>query len=148
MTDIAGWKITADHPKLVWDDKGLHGDFVIKAEIDTKSFDDEKMLVSGFASVEEVDKQGDLITLEAFKKAVARLGADDETLSLNYGHTSAKIGTVRKMVFMEDTTPRKLWIEAQLKRNSKLAKQAWEDVKAGKLKAFSIGGMALVPGLR
>jgi len=148
MTDIAGWKITADNPKLVWDNKGLHGDFIIKAEIDTKSFDDEKMIVSGFATVEEVDKQGDLITLDAFRKAVGRLEADKETLSLNYGHTSAKIGTVTKMVFMEDSTPRKLWIEAQLKRNSKLAKQAWEDVKSQKLKAFSIGGMALVPGLR
>jgi len=149
MTDIAGWKLTAQGaPNLVWDDKGLHGKFIIKAQIDTKEFDDAKMLVSGFATVEEVDKQGDLITLEAFKNAITRLQADEETLSLNFGHTSAKIGTVKKMVFMEDSVPRKLWIEAQLKRNSKLAKQAWEDVKVGKLKAFSIGGMALVPGIR
>ena len=140
MTDTQGWKIVSDDP-----DKPLvpkwNFDWVFKAEIE--KIEDDEMRVSGFASVEEVDKQNDMIVIEAFERAVKRLDEDGEKLPLHLNHTTIHVGTVDRITFLKDVAPRKFHISAKFKKNSKAAQETYRLVKEGKLKAFSIGGAVL-----
>lgn len=100
--------------------------------------DKEQRLVSGFATLDNVDSQDDVVTAEASKKAFAR-----SRRNLREMHDKIAAGTIRE--FREDEyfdkdsgkTYQGIFVTAYV---SKGAPNTWEKVLDGTLKGFSIGG--------
>ena len=98
----------------------------------------EKRTVSGFASLDNVDKHGDIVTAEASKKAFERFRGNIREM-----HGPSAVG--KMLNFKEDSyfdkeTGKKyngVYVTAYI---SKGAQDAWEKVLDGTYTGFSIGG--------
>lgn len=89
--------------------------------------------VQGYASVEMVDRDGEVILLDALKNAM------DEYMTnpiLKYMH-SDPIGTVKSYSFDD----KGLIIKARISRRSKVGQEVWGLIEDNVLSSFSIGGM-------
>lgn len=101
--------------------------------------DPDKRIVAGWASVEIVDKQGDIVPIDVIERAMydymARGG------DVFYGHNTLKVGKVVRweVKTLSDGTPG-IWIEVQLDRGE-VADRVWQAIKDGRLLGFSIGGV-------
>ena len=103
---------------------------------------DEQHIVEGYANSEDPDNEGDLITTQAISKALPdfmKWGAVREM------HEPSAVGTVLKAELIDgdveiegETYHNPLHIVARI-----VDRDAWEKVKAGVYKGFSIGGHAL-----
>ena len=100
--------------------------------------DKERRIVSGFASLDNVDKQGDIVTAEASLKAFSKFRGNIREM-----HQPSAVG---KMVSFKqdkyyDDNEKKFYngvfVSAYV---SKGAKDAWEKVIDGTYTGFSIGG--------
>lgn len=144
---MAGFAIASLDPKHPLMNKG---DWEFDFEIENA--DPLTGVVSGFASIEGIDRSGDMIIMEAFEKALTRLKDDDVQLPLALGHEfGINCGKITQAVFLKDSVPRKFFIEARLNK-SKAGKIALDGIVKGMdpeykgedaLRAFSIGGSAL-----
>ena len=102
----------------------------------------EEHIVEGYASSEDPDNEGDLVTTEAIEKALPafmKWGAVREM------HESSAVGTVLKAEIIAgdveidgETYHNPLHIIAKI-----VDKNAWEKIKAGIYKGFSLGGHAI-----
>jgi len=121
-------------------------------DIEVEKADPDTGIVSGFASIEGVDKAGDMIVMEAFEKALARLKGEGVDLPLALGHMAGiNVGKVTDVQFLKESTPRKFWIQGKINK-SKAGKAAMDGLTKGldpnykgedAIRAFSIGGSAL-----
>jgi hypothetical protein len=120
--------------KAHWD---TNGDSV-RLSLPFAKVDKERRIVSGFASLDNVDKQGDIVTSEASMKAFSAFRGNIREM-----HQPSAVG---KMVsFKEDK-----YFDAESKKFysgvfvsayiSKGAQDAWEKVLDGTYTGFSIGG--------
>jgi len=144
---MTGWELESADPNRPFVNKG---NWQYDFEID--SADPLTGIVSGFASIEGIDKAGDMITMEAFQKALARLKDDGVDLPLAYGHKDGiNVGKVTDAAFLMDSNPRKFWIQGKINK-SKAGKAAMDGIVKGRnpdykgedaIRAFSIGGSAL-----
>lgn len=101
--------------------------------------DQENRLVSGFATLDNVDSQGDIVTAEASAKAFARARGNIREM-----HQPIAVG--KMMDFRED----EFYYDGKFYRGiyvtvyvSKGAEATWEKVLDGTLTGFSIGGNIL-----
>jgi hypothetical protein len=100
--------------------------------------DKENRIVSGFATLDNVDKQGDKVTVDASKKAFERFKGN-----LRLMHQPIPAGKVVKFrqdnLFDKETgqTYSGIFVDAYI---SKGAQNIWEMVLDGTLTSFSIGG--------
>lgn len=100
--------------------------------------DEEKRLVSGFATLDNVDTQGDVVTAEASAKAFSRARGNIREM-----HAPIAVGKVvdfREDEFFDQETNkfyRGVFVTAYV---SKGAPDTWEKVLDGTLTGFSIGG--------
>ncbi len=110
----------------------------VKVTMPISKVDQEKRLVSGWASLDNVDSQGDVITSDANRKAFSRFRGNVREM-----HSNIAVG---KMVdFKEDAY---FDVNTQKMYNgimttvyvSKGAPDTWEKVLDGTLQGFSIGG--------
>jgi len=103
--------------------------------------DQEKRIVSGFATLDNVDTQGDVVTAEASLEAF-KTGRSN----LRESHTNIAVGKVvnfreEEYYHAEDDAMYKgIYVDAYI---SKGAPNVWEKVLDGTLAAFSIGGSVL-----
>lgn len=103
--------------------------------------DTEKRLVSGFASLDNVDQHGDVVTAEASREAFA-------TARGNLREMHAPVAVGRVVEFKEDVYfdadsenfYQGIYVTAYV---SKGAQDTWEKVLDGTLSGFSIGGKVL-----
>jgi len=120
--------------KAHWDTKGDS----VRLSLPFAKVDKERRIVSGFASLDNLDKQGDIVTSEASMKAFAGFRGNIREM-----HQPLAVG---KMVnFKEDR-----YFDADSKKFyngvfvsayvSKGAQDTWEKVLDGTLTGFSIGG--------
>ena len=120
--------------KAQWD---MDGDNV-RLSMPFSKVDQERRIVSGFATLDNVDKQADIVTTEASLKAFAKFRGNIREM-----HQPISVG---KMVnFKEDR-----YFDAESKKFysgvfvsayiSKGAQNTWEKVLDGTLSGFSIGG--------
>jgi hypothetical protein len=120
--------------KAQWD---MNGDNV-RLSMPFSKVDQERRIVSGFATLDNVDKQADIVTTEASLKAFAKFRGNIREM-----HQPVSVG---KMVnFKEDK-----YFDAETKKFysgvfvsayiSKGAQNTWEKVLDGTLSGFSIGG--------
>ncbi len=110
----------------------------IKLFIEFTKKDEEKRIVSGYASSEALDSQGEIVEKDAIARALpGYLGEFDQTTQkFRYGnlremHQLSAVGKTMKAKVDE----KGLWIEGKV-----VDQVAWEKVKEGVYAGFSIGG--------
>lgn len=98
----------------------------------------EKRTVSGFASLDNIDRHGDIVTSDASKKAFERFRGN-----LREMHQPIAVGKVMSFTTKEFIDPETnkayngIYVDAYI---SKGAQDTWEKVLDGTLTGFSIGG--------
>jgi len=115
-------------------------DFAIKS-VDT-SADGGSLIVRGYASVAEVDRDGDMITLDALRRAVDPYLQTNGVVLLNH-QQDKPIGRVLSAT----VDARGLFVEAEIVPGvADWSRDAYAKIRGGVLKAFSIGGYFLRKG--
>ena len=113
-----------------------------------KSQDD--LMIGGYASIEIVDKQNDLITLKALNEAVSKYMENPKYRNVMTNHSNVQVGEVVKSY--RDRSG-KLWktevddvgffVVIKLRDDIEKAKEINRGIRKGSLRSFSIGGQAL-----
>jgi len=122
---------------------GDDGDFMI-----LKGNDD--LMIGGYASIEIVDKQNDLITLKALNEAVKKFMEQKSFRNVMTNHSNVQVGEV--VDSYRDKSGR-LWktevddvgffVVIKLRDDIEKAKEINRGIRKGSLRSFSIGGQAL-----
>ena len=107
-------------------------------------------MIGGYASIEIVDKQNDLITLKALEEAVEKFMGQDRFRNVMTNHSNVQVGEVVKSY--RDRTGR-VWktgvddvgffVVIKLRDDIEKAKEINRGIRKGNLRSFSIGGQAL-----
>jgi len=125
---------------------------IVKAETheDFKIIKSDKLMIGGYASIEMVDKQNDLITLESLKEAVKKFMEQKSFRNVMTNHSNVQVGEV--IDSYRDTSGR-LWktevddvgffVVIKLRDDIEKAKEIGRGIRKGTLRSFSIGGQAL-----
>jgi len=110
----------------------------------------DDLYIGGYASIEIVDKQNDLITLDALNDAVKKFMKAPRFTNVMSNHSNVQVGEVVKE--HRDSTGR-LWktdvddvgffVVIKLRDDIEKAKEVSRDIRKGTLRSFSIGGQAL-----
>ena len=110
----------------------------------------DDLMIGGYASIEIVDKQNDLITLPALKEAVVKFMKDSKFRNVMTNHSNVQVGEV--VDSYRDSTGR-LWksevddvgffVVIKLRDDIEKAKEVGRNIRKGSLRSFSIGGLAL-----
>jgi len=121
----------------------VQGDFDI-----LKSSDD--LMIGGYASIEIVDKQNDLITIKALNDAVRKFMEQKSFRNVMTNHSNVQVGEV---VDSYRDSNGKLWktevddvgffVVIKLRDDIEKAKEINRGIRKGSLRSFSIGGQAL-----
>ena len=125
---------------------------IIKAQ----RFDDfqiiksDELMIGGYASIEMVDKQNDLITLKSLKEAVNKFMGQKNFRNVMTNHSNVQVGEVVENY--RDSNGR-LWktevddvgffVVIKLRDDIEKAKEIGRGIRKGTLRSFSIGGQAL-----
>ena len=107
-------------------------------------------MIGGYASIEVVDKQNDLITLEALNTAVKKFMDDKKFRNVMTNHSNVQVGEV---IDSYRDKSGKLWksevddvgffVVIKLRDDIEKAKEVGRGIRKGTLRSFSIGGQAL-----
>lgn len=100
--------------------------------------DAEKRIVSGFATLDNVDRQGDIVTAEASQKAFERFRGNVRLM--HQPIPAGKVVNFRTDKFFDKNTNKEysgVYVDTYI---SKGAQDVWEMVLDGTLTGFSIGG--------
>lgn len=123
----------------------LRSPFQFSAPLELK--DDGERIIAGYASVELVDKQGDIIPLDVLKKAWDKFISNPDFMTSQLLHSNVPIG---KFILEHPKCPKKagvddkgLFVICKIRDDIKKADEAWDMIKDSQLRAFSIGGEAL-----
>ena len=110
----------------------------------------DDLMIGGYASIEIVDKQNDLITLKALNEAVTKFMQDSKFRNVMTNHSNVQVGEVVKSY--RDSNG-KLWktevddvgffVVIKLRDDIEKAKEIGRGVRKGSLRSFSIGGQAI-----
>ena len=110
----------------------------------------DNLMIGGYASIEIVDKQNDLITLKALNEAVNKYMENPKFRNVMTNHSNVQVGEVVKSY--RDKTG-KLWktevddvgffVVIKLRDDIEKAKEINRGIRKGSLRSFSIGGQAL-----
>ena len=119
--------------------------------------DGKRRLIAGYASVEMIDKQNELVTIPALTNAWDRLqAAGEKYANINLEHSNITIGKILLKGTVEDSGGKKYWshvddkglfVVAELRDDIEIADKVWQMANQNELNAFSIGGRALKKGL-
>jgi HK97 family phage prohead protease len=120
-----------------------NGAVLLKAQ----SVDD--LIIAGYASVELVDKQGDLITTGALNKAFKKFMADPSFTNVQLAHSNIQVGNVvpsytdsNGRVWKSEVDDTGLFVVIKLRNDIEKAREVASEIRKGNLRAFSIGGQA------
>ena len=107
-------------------------------------------MIGGYASIEIVDKQNDLITLKALNEAVKKYMENPKFRNVMTNHSNVQVGEVVESY--RDKTGR-LWktevddvgffVVIKLRDDIEKAKEINRGIRKGSLRSFSIGGQAI-----
>ena len=106
-------------------------------------------MVAGYASVELVDKQGDLITRSALKDAFKKFMADPKYRNVQLAHSNIQVGEVipqytdsEGRFWKSEVDDAGMFVVVQLRNDIEKAREVAAEVRKGNLAGFSIGGQA------
>jgi len=107
------------------------------------------LVVAGYASVELVDKQGDLITRSALKDAFKKFMADPKFRNVQLAHSNIQVGEVipqytdsEGRFWKSEVDDAGMFVVVQLRNDIEKAREVAAEVRKGNLAGFSIGGQA------
>jgi len=113
-----------------------------------KSQDD--LMIGGYASIEIVDKQNDLITLKALKEAVNKYMENPKFRNVMTNHSNVQVGEVVKSyrdksgkLYKTEVDDVGFFVVIKLRDDIEKAKEINRGIRKGSLRSFSIGGQAL-----
>ena len=125
---------------------------LIKQETDTgfTILKSEELTIGGYASIEVVDKQNDLITLEALEKAVAEFMEKKSYRNVMSNHSNVQVGEVVEQYRDTNGVLHKtgvdnvgFYVVIKMRDDIEKAKEISRGIRKGTLRSFSIGGQAI-----
>ena len=113
-----------------------------------KSADD--LMIGGYASIEIVDKQNDLITLDALQDAVKKFMEEPRFRNVMTNHSNVQVGEVvdsyrdkNGRLWKSEVDDVGFFVVIKLRDDIEKAKEVGRGIRKGSLRSFSIGGQAL-----
>ena len=110
----------------------------------------DNLVIGGYASIEVVDKQNDLITLKALNEAVKGFMGDKKFRNVMSNHSNVQVGEVIESYRDTNGTLHKtqvddvgFYVVIKLRDDIEKAKEISRGIRKGTLRSFSIGGQAL-----
>ena len=107
------------------------------------------LIVAGYASVEVVDKQGDVITKEALKHAFRKFMENPSYRNVQLAHSNIQVGDVvpnytdsEGRLWKSEVDDVGMFVVVQLRNDIEKAKEVSAEIRKGVLRGFSIGGQA------
>ena len=107
------------------------------------------LIVAGYASVELVDKQGDLITSNALKDGFRKFMEDPKYRNVQLAHSNIQVGEVvpnytdnEGRLWKSEVDDVGMFVVVQLRDDIEKAKEVAAEIRKGNLRGFSIGGQA------
>jgi HK97 family phage prohead protease len=108
------------------------------------------LMIGGYASIEMVDKQNDLITLKALKEAVTKFMDEKSYRNVMTNHSNVQVGEVvpnyrdkSGRLWKTDVDDVGFFVVIKLRDDIEKAKEINRGIRKGSLRSFSIGGQAL-----
>ena len=109
----------------------------------------EDLIVAGYASVELVDKQGDLITTGALDEAFNKYMDNAQCRNVQLAHSNIQVGEVvpeytdsSGRLWKSEVDDSGMFVVIRLRNDIEKAREVASEVRKGNLKSFSIGGQA------
>ena len=106
---------------------------------------DNDLVIAGYASVEMVDKQGDLITRGALKDAFGDFMKADGFRNVQLAHSNIQVGSVIPeytdsdgRVWKSGVDDAGMFVVIQLRDDIEKAREVANDIRKGALRGFSI----------
>lgn len=125
---------------------------LIRQDTTLRKISEEDHVVAGYASVEEIDKQNELITLDALRKAWSRFWGNKEFAVNTLMHSNIPVGRVIESYTEKDGTIHTsgvddtgLYIVSKIRMDIKKGRETWDMIERGVLRSFSIAGERLHP---
>lgn len=110
----------------------------------------DDLIIGGYASIEMVDKQNDLITLEALNEAVLKFMKDNKYRNVMSNHSNVQVGEVidkhrdtNGVLHKTAVDDVGFYVVIKMRDDIEKAKEIARNVRKGTLRSFSIGGQAL-----
>lgn len=110
---------------------------------------DNDLVIAGYASVEMVDKQGDLITRNALRDAFDGFMKADGFRNVQLAHSNIQVGTVipsytdsEGRVWKSGVDDAGMFVVIKLRDDIEKAREVASEIRKGSLRGFSIGGQA------
>ena len=107
------------------------------------------LVIAGYASVDVVDKQNDLITLEALQEASDKFMKSDYK-NVMITHSNVQVGEVidsytdtKGNLLKTGCDDTGFFVVIKMRSDIEKAKEVGRDIRRGKLRSFSIGGQAM-----
>ncbi len=107
------------------------------------------LVVAGYASVEMVDKQGDLITRDALKDAFDGFMKSQEFRNVQLAHSNIQVGSVidsytdsSGRLWKSGVDDAGLFVVIKVRDDIEKAREVANEIRKGSLRGFSIGGQA------
>jgi HK97 family phage prohead protease len=109
----------------------------------------DDLIVAGYASVEMVDKQGDLITRGALKEAFGGFMKAEGFRNVQLAHSNIQVGTVipsytdsNGRMWKSEVDDTGMFVVIKLRGDIEKAREVASEIRKGNLRSFSIGGQA------
>ena len=110
----------------------------------------DNLVIGGYASIEIVDKQNDLITLEALEKAVQDFMSEKSYRNVMSNHSNVQVGEVIEQYRDSNGSLHKTGVDGvgfyvviKMRDDIEKAKEISRSIRKGTLRSFSIGGQAI-----
>jgi len=107
------------------------------------------LVIAGYASVELVDKQGDLITRGALNDAFKKYMHKAEYRNVQLAHSNIQIGSVipsytdtNGRMWKSEVDDTGMFVVVELRNDIEKAREVAAEIRKGNLQGFSIGGQA------
>ena len=108
------------------------------------------LVIGGYASIEMVDKQNDLITLDALQEAVQKYMKITKFRNVMTNHSNVQVGEVipsyrdkTGKLYKTEVDDVGFFVVIKMREDIEKAKEVGREIRGGSLRSFSIGGQAL-----
>lgn len=108
------------------------------------------LVIGGYASIEMVDKQNDLITLDALQEAVEKYMKITKFRNVMTNHSNVQVGEVipsyrdkTGKLYKTEVDDVGFFVVIKMREDIEKAKEVGREIRDGSLRSFSIGGQAL-----
>tara|TARA_R100000388_G_C7241612_1_gene161841 strand:+ start:328 stop:1536 length:1209 start_codon:yes stop_codon:yes gene_type:complete len=124
---------------------------LLKREVnDFQILKSDELMIGGYASIEIVDKQNDLITLKALKEAVKKYMENPKFRNVMTNHSNVQVGEVVESyrdktgrLYKTEVDDVGFFVVIKLRDDIEKAKEINRGIRKGSLRSFSIGGQAI-----